>query len=84
MFRVAGAAYGPVVVWRGNSGEPDAGDYVVFAEPAEIEISEMDDFLPTHVAVVVTPNGELLRGTCSLPAQAIGWWAPQLAASFRR
>lgn len=72
-FRVAGAAYGPIAVWRGNTGEPDAGDYVIVAEPAEIEVSEQDDFLPTHAAVVVTPKGELLRGTCSLPARAIGW-----------
>jgi uncharacterized membrane protein len=72
-FRVAGAAYGPIAVWRGNSGEEGEGDYVLVAEPAEIEISESDDFLPTHMAVVVTPRGDLMRGTCSLPARAIGW-----------
>lgn len=72
-FRVAGVAYDPVAVWRVNSGEPGEGDYVIVAEPAEIEISELDDFLPTHLAVVVTPGGDLLRGTCSLPARPVGW-----------
>ncbi|MBN35236.1 MAG: hypothetical protein CMM46_10770 [Rhodospirillaceae bacterium] len=69
---MAGGAYETLALWRGQA-EGDVADYVIFRQPAEIEISESDDFVPTHEARVATPDGQLLRGVYAIPAVEIGW-----------
>jgi len=69
---MAGAAYGPITLWQGAA--PDgSGDFVVVAEPADIPVSEADDFVPTHEAWAATPDGRLFRGQCAIPAVEVGW-----------
>tara|TARA_Y100001960_G_scaffold264290_1_gene286696 strand:- start:236 stop:445 length:210 start_codon:yes stop_codon:yes gene_type:complete len=69
---MSGSAYEPLALWRGQV-EGDVADYVIFGQPAEIEISESDDFVLTHEARVATPDGQLVRGVCAIPAVEIGW-----------
>jgi len=62
-FGVAGGAYEPIALWRVQADGAGGADYVIIAEPAEIEISEADDYSRPTMPVPLHPMAACCVGS---------------------